>query len=117
MDAYAVDLLFFLTQLHTSIPNLLQAFTIYECISNLKIIHTKSEAMNLPLPSNIVLWEQQNNSFKWVPSALKYLGVWLTQTLSNIFTQKFKPILCQIEPFPSGCLNIFSGSAEPPLLK
>lgn len=50
--AYADDLLFFLTQPHVSIPNLLQAFNVYGYISSLKINFAKSEAMNLTLSPN-----------------------------------------------------------------
>lgn len=44
--AYADDLLFFLSQPHVSIPNLLNAFKLFGYISNMKINYTKSEAFN-----------------------------------------------------------------------
>ncbi|CAH2252889.1 Hypothetical predicted protein [Pelobates cultripes] len=43
--AYADDILFFLEQPRTSIPNLLEAFRKYNLVSNLKLNLSKSEAM------------------------------------------------------------------------
>lgn len=69
----------------------------YGYISHLKINYTKSEAMNLTFPTNTLTQAQQNNPFKWVSGALKYLGIGLTPLLSNIFSQNFRLMLRQIE--------------------
>lgn len=91
--AYAADLLFFLTNPLTSIPTLLKEISIYGYISYLKINYAKSEAMNVTLPEKICKAAQLHSSFKWEISALKYLGVWLTPPLSQIFEKNFPPLL------------------------
>lgn len=95
--AYADDLLFFLTEPHTSIASLMKEFTIYGYISNLKINYSKSEAINITLPKPKLNTVKDNSSFKWESQAIKYLGVWLTPRLSLIFTHNFLPLLKTIE--------------------
>lgn len=74
-SAYADDLLFFVTNLHITIPNFLKAFSHYGNFSNLKINLTKSEAINVNLsPSNLAR-TQANCPFRWDGKALKYLGI------------------------------------------
>lgn len=48
--AYADDLLFFLTDIHISLPTLMKEFSHFGYISNLKINYSKSEAMNISIP-------------------------------------------------------------------
>lgn len=91
--AYADDLLFFLTKPHTTIPNLMEEFTTYGFISNLKINYSKSEAMNLTLPENTLARTQGNCKFRWVADELKYLGVGIPSNLSKTFEKNFPPML------------------------
>lgn len=95
--AYADDLLFFLTQPLTSIPQLLTKFSLYGYVSNMKINYTKSEALNVSVPTAILRDAQANSTFKWESLALKYLGIWLTPHLSQIFEKNFPPLLKTIE--------------------
>ena len=47
VSAFVDDLLFFLVNPHTTIPNLISKFTQFGYVSNLKINYAKSEAMNI----------------------------------------------------------------------
>lgn len=66
--AYADDLLFIVTQPHTSIPNLLKDFEMFGYISNLKINFEKSEALNISLNPKQLGDTKSNCPFKWVIS-------------------------------------------------
>lgn len=89
--------MFFLTRPHTSLPNLRQEFSRYGYISNLKINYSKSEAMNITLPEQTLKPVQTSFPFKWEEKALKYLGVWLTPTIPQVYENNFLPLLKAIE--------------------
>lgn len=93
LAAYADDLLFFLTKPTTTLPNLLQEFAHYGFISNLKINYTKSEALNLSLPDNVLKLTQANSTFTWDKTKLKYLGIWLTPSLKTTYERNFVTFL------------------------
>lgn len=93
MVAYADDLLFFIRNPHISLPSLMKEFSIFGYFSNLKINYTKSEILNVSIPTNKLDTIQSNCPFKWVNTALKYLGIWLTPKLSQIFEYNFTPLL------------------------
>lgn len=40
---------------------------------------------------------KSNRPFKWVESALKYLGIWLTPDLTNLYTKNAHPALLKIQ--------------------
>lgn len=40
---------------------------------------------------------RSNCPFKWVTSSLKYMGIWLTPNLANLYTQNFHPILFKLK--------------------
>lgn len=90
---YADDLLFVVTQPHTLIPNLVKEFHLFGYISNFKINYEKSEALNISLNPQQLLDTKSNCPFKWVNSKLKYLGIWLTPDLNNIYMQNFLPFI------------------------
>lgn len=70
---YADDLLFSMSYPHISLPNLVGEIEKYGTLSNLKIHHTKSEAMSVAMPYSMQNTTQLNFGFRWGP-ALKYLG-------------------------------------------
>lgn len=76
--AYADDLLFFITNPHISLPSLMNEFSPFGYVSNLKINYSKSEAMNISIPTKTLKTIKSNCPFKWEDSVLKYLGIWLT---------------------------------------
>lgn len=91
MAAYADDLLFFLAQSHVSILYLTKAFKLFGYISNMKINYTKSEALNLTLPSDPLAMACSLCLFKWVTSSITYLGIKLTGNLGDIYNINFPP--------------------------
>lgn len=95
--AYADDLLFFLTNMTITLPNLLKEFKHYGYISNLKINYTKSEALNISLPDKILTLTKTNSQFRWDPNALKYLGTWITPQLQSTFEKNYPPLLRNCE--------------------
>lgn len=76
--AYADDLLLFLTHPHISIPNLEKHFETFGYISNFKVNKSKSEALNINLPSDQLKLMKDNHNYKWEQNTLKYLGINLT---------------------------------------
>lgn len=93
LAAYADDHLFFLAHPHQTVPNLLKEFDLYGSFSILKVNYPKSEALNISLTTKNLQDTQLNCPFKWVLSALKYLGIRLTPNVADLYTQNFKPIL------------------------
>lgn len=55
----------------------------YGALSNIKINYTKSEAMGVALSNSVRRTMQLN--FKWMSSALKYLGTHIPPILANNF--------------------------------
>lgn len=94
--AYPDDLLFFITQPYTSIPNLKKLFEIFGFISNFKINQSKSEVLNLNLPPDHLKLLKQNYSYKWEQSTLKYLGINLTRNIDSLYSFNYKPLLTTI---------------------
>lgn len=92
--AYADDLLFYISQPHTTIPILNKKFQIFRYISNFKINHNKSEALNLTLSKKKLAIT--NCPYKWEKKSLKYLGIHLTANLKDLYDTNFTPILKNI---------------------
>lgn len=74
ISAYADNLLFTLSSPHVSLPNLMKEVEGYSVLANLKINYAKSEVMGVALPLVVQQTVQPNFKFKWVGTALKYLG-------------------------------------------
>lgn len=82
--AYADDLLFFITCPDITIPNLLRELQNHAELSNYKNNVQRSEALNISLPSEALYQIQANFSFTWAQKKIKYLGIYLTPSLSDI---------------------------------
>lgn len=91
LAAFADDILMFLKEPRITIPNLLKDFEVFQHISKLKINFTKSHALNISLPKDIVLQCQNNFPFQWRPDAIKYLGTQLTSRLSDLYAKTIYP--------------------------
>lgn len=97
LAAFADDILLFLTEPHITLPNLLKDLTFFENLTYLKINFAKSEALNITLPPDIVKQCQTNFPFKWKPSAIKYLGVYIPTSLSDLYSKNYTPIIQNIQ--------------------
>lgn len=93
LAAFADDILLSLSEPHTSIPNLLNDFHLFQRLSNFKINFTKSHALNVTIPQETVTQCETNFPFQWRHDAIKYLGIYLTANLSDLFAQNYLPIL------------------------
>lgn len=97
LAAYADDILLFLTDPITTIPNLLADFEFFETLSNLRINFEKSKALNITLTSDTVNLCKLNFPFGWEPSAISYLGIQITSDLKNLYTSNFAPMILSIQ--------------------
>lgn len=75
-----------------SFPNLLHEFETYGLVSNLKINFGKSEAMGLEVPP-FLQTPRSNFKFRYMDSALKYLGTHIPSRPFCIFGLRFPPLL------------------------
>lgn len=91
LAAFADDILLFLTNPHTTIPVLLEEFQHFNLISNLKINFSKSFALNISLPLQLVTQCKENFSFQWKSDAITYLVIQLTAKLANLYTKNYLP--------------------------
>lgn len=97
IEAYADDILLFLSDPITTIPNLLKGFTFFKTFSNIHINFTKSKALNITLPMTTVSQCQNNFPFGWVPHAITYLGTQIPTKLSELYAWNFIFILQNIQ--------------------
>lgn len=91
--AYADDLLFYISDPHTSLPNLLSAIDKYGELSDFKINLQKSEALNITLSPSSRASVSGNFPFRWSPQAIKYLGTKIPSDLHLIYHLNFQPLL------------------------
>lgn len=95
--AYTDDILLFLSDPITTIPNLLKDFALFNSIYNLQIHFAKSKALNISLPLILVLQCQANFPFGWEPHALTYLGIQIPTKLSELYKRYYLPIVKTIQ--------------------
>lgn len=93
LAAYADDILLFLTDPITTIPNLLNDFSLVKSLSNLQINFFKSKALNVTLPDPVLSHCQANFTFGWEKHAITYLGIQLPVKLVDLYPRNFLPIL------------------------
>lgn len=84
--AFADDILFYVQQPTTTIPNLMSAFESFWSISHFKII-------NILLPVKDVPHLKPSFPFSWQPCTLNNLGILLTPQTSNLFWANYIPLL------------------------
>lgn len=75
--AFADDLIFFLTEPLTSLPNLLQSLQEYGALSLFKINLSKSSLLNITVGKDIVLLRSEY-PLRWETNTIHYLGVDIT---------------------------------------
>uniref|UniRef100_A0A8C5QG33 Reverse transcriptase domain-containing protein n=1 Tax=Leptobrachium leishanense TaxID=445787 RepID=A0A8C5QG33_9ANUR len=91
--AYADDLLFFLTDAKRSLQAVAREFEVYGALAGLKINMSKSEILNVSVPVAEAAGIRDSFPFHWCDTKMRYLGVWLTPTLQNLFALNFLPLL------------------------
>ena len=91
--AFADDMLLTLAEPHISIPNLLKDLDHFKLLSNLKINHSKSNALNITLPLEVVDLCKKNFPFTWAKHNITYLGIEIPSNLNDLFRLNFLPIL------------------------
>lgn len=84
VSAYVDNMMFTLTNLPTSLPNLLLEFETYGALSNLKMFFTKSKAMGVGIQQHLLSHLQASFKLKWTNTALKYLGKFTPPKLSKL---------------------------------
>lgn len=94
--AYSDDILLFLSD-PTTISNLLKDFSLFKSLSNLQIKFTKSKALNITHPTELVTQCQANFPFGWEPHAITYLGTQIPTKLNDLYTVNFLPVVQDIQ--------------------
>lgn len=94
--AYADDILLFLTEPLITLPNLLKDFHTFHYLTNLKINFTKSDALNITLPPDLCTQCQTNFPFKWNNCSIRYLGIQLPSSLSDLYSTNYLPLIHNI---------------------
>lgn len=84
--AFAIDILLSLRFPRTSLPNLLKDLSLFGKISNLKINHSKSYALNITLPAQGVLHCRESFPFRWEKVAITYLGIKIPTKISELYS-------------------------------
>lgn len=90
---YADDILLFVNDPLTSLPNILKEFERFGHHINFKVNYTKTEALNITYDEPLVKHLAEAFPFKWQDTSLKYLGTHLTRETGNLYKLNFLPIL------------------------
>lgn len=93
LAAFADDILLFLTEPLTTLPNLLKDFNTFKTLTNLQINFTKSNALNITISSETCKQCQTTFPFTWHNRAITYLGIQLPNSLSDLYSLKHLPLL------------------------
>ena len=88
---YADDLLLYVTDPKSSLPHLMDTLEDYSKSSGYKINYAKSEIM----PLNVSAHNQSAsiNCFKWSPKGLRYLGIFISNDLNQIYKLNYVPLV------------------------
>lgn len=96
LAAFADDILLFLTEPLTTIPNLLKDFQTFNTLTNLQINFSKSTALNVSLDHDTCHQCQNNFPFKWNNRAITYLGIQLPTSLNDLYSLNHATLLQKI---------------------
>lgn len=78
-----------------SLPNIMTELKDFNLLSKFKINY-KSEILSLNVPSGLRTQLHTSFSFTWCQTSLKYLGVYLPATCSQLYTCNYAPLLYTI---------------------
>lgn len=91
MAAYADDVLFYIINPETPLPNLLHALVMYCSLCNYRVNVNKSEGLNVTLPPQIVAAIRAAFSLKWEQTSFKHLEI---QYIYQIYQRTCPNCLC-----------------------
>lgn len=89
---YTDDLLLYLTDPHTSLPNIFREFEQFGHLSNFKVNYSKTEALNISFDDAMVKYLTEVFPSKWQDLSIKYLGTHITKNLDTLYKLNFLPI-------------------------
>uniref|UniRef100_A0A8C5MI47 Reverse transcriptase domain-containing protein n=1 Tax=Leptobrachium leishanense TaxID=445787 RepID=A0A8C5MI47_9ANUR len=93
LSAYADDLLFFLTDIDTSLPAVMSVLEAYGLVAGLKINHDKSEFLGVCLEPAALESIRTSYPFRHCPTSLRYLGTWLATSTNRLLDLNFNGML------------------------
>lgn len=96
LSAYADDVLFYVSDPLISLPNIMAELKAFNLLSNFKINYNKSEILSLNIPTGLRTQLQTSFSFTWCQTSLKYLGVYLPISCSQLYNCNYVPLLSAI---------------------
>lgn len=92
LSLFADDILLTHTNPHTSLPPLHPHLTQFSPLSGYKINTSKTEAMPLHIPPDVLSSLQKLYPYWWCPHTLKYLGIQITPTYSSLYLANYTPL-------------------------
>uniref|UniRef100_A0A8C5Q4M0 Reverse transcriptase domain-containing protein n=1 Tax=Leptobrachium leishanense TaxID=445787 RepID=A0A8C5Q4M0_9ANUR len=96
VSAYADDMLFYVTNPLASLPEIVEEFSVYSKLSNLKLNLEKSEILSLNIPGKTERALQRKHPFHWCPKKMRYLGIWLTKSPQDLYQENFVPLWSEL---------------------
>ena len=94
ISLYADDVLLYLTSPATSVPCLLDTIKTYGRYSGYKVNIDKTEAMDIG--GTISQQTKSLFSFKWPRNGIKYLGIYITPTVDQLFEANYPRLINKI---------------------
>ena len=93
---YADDIILFVNDPETTLPAIVQEFSLFSASSGFKINIDKTEILEVYLPQSLIEYLKFHFEFKWVTKSLNYLGVQVTTQLSQLFKYNYIPLMKRI---------------------
>lgn len=93
----ADDILLFISSPITSLPIICRLLNDFGKVSGLVVNYSKSLALNINLPAQLVSQLKNKFRFGWTETALPYLGINLTATIDKLYSANFPEIFRKME--------------------
>ena len=91
VSLYADDLLLYVTNPHSSLPNIMSILKEYGEVSGYKLNYSKSELFPINKPAQSLSYS--HFPFKITTNSFRHLGVVVTRRIAGLFAANFKPLL------------------------
>lgn len=95
--AYADNLIFFVSNPHVLLPNILAALRRYGELSNFKVNCAKSAVLNITVPNSEVHSMRTSFAFHWADKSIRYLGIDITPDLAHLYASNYIPLLHRLK--------------------